>query len=244
MASYVPQTLEELLEVNRGYLNWLRSVGGTEAERRYVESLCQLTAGTTQFYYQPYAEYRAPELLKEIGGTAFSPYTYRSMSLAIRADPLNLVFTGNAGASSVARIFADELFPPGLDWRSTVLPLGNRCAETQYVFVRRDQDPFQEMRFTIAMGGCLSNPRCHIRLFDGGYDTELGEFTLGAVHYEHFDLSIMNHVIEDWDRSQAFVQHLFEATQYCRSIRLERFQSEEEIQNVPNDGLATVIDLE
>lgn len=248
MSYYVPQTLEELLEANQGYLNWLRSMGAAEAERNFIESLRPLAAAPAQ--YAPFAAYTPPPQIllqppmKQIGGVAVFPYTLRSKNLAFESDPLNLLFTGNANVSRVAQIFAGGLFPPELDWRSTVLPLGSKCAETQYVFVKRDADPFQEMRFTIAMGGCLSNPRCHIRLFDGGYDTEIGDFTLASVHYEHFDLSIMNHVIEDWDKPQAFVQHLFEATQYCRSIRLEKFQDEEEIQNVPNDGLATVMELE
>jgi len=44
--------------------------------------------------------------------------------------------------------------------------------------------------------------------------------------------------------SQVFVQHMFEATPYCRSVRIESLQTEEKIHNVPNDDLATVLDVE
>ena len=244
----VSQTLQELLDANQGYLNWLRSLGAAEAERNFIESLRPLA--TAPGAYVPFAPYTRPipfqPPMKDIGGVAVSPYTHRSMSLTHQSesDPLNLVFTGNADVSRVAEIFAGQLFPPELHWQSTVVPLYN-CAETQWIYVRRgDVHDFHGMKYTIAMGGCLSNPRCHIRLFDGGYDEELGEFTLANVHYEHLDLSKMNHVVDDWDRSQAFVQHLYEATPHCRSVRLESFQPEERIQKVPNDGLATVIELE
>jgi hypothetical protein len=218
-------------------------MGAAKAEHDFIESLRPLSEAAIPAYLRHIA-YKPP--FKEIGGVIVSTYTHRSMSLTRRSesDPLNLVFTGNAEVSRVAEIFANRLFPPELDWQSTVVLLSN-CAKTHWTYVRRgDVHDFCGMRYTIAMGGCLSNPRCHIRLFDGGYDEELGEFTLANVHYEHLDLSKVNHIVTDWDRSQAFVQHLFEAVPYCRSVRLERFQPEERIQNVPHDGLATVVELE
>ena len=246
----VPQTLQELLEANQGYLNWLHSMGAAKAEHDFTESLRPL-ATAAEYAYAPYVEYERPEILfqppmTEIGDVTVSPYTHRSMSLAqeSQADPLNLVFAGNAEVSRVAKIFAYRLFPPELHWQSTVVPLYN-CAETQWVYLRKgDMHDFLGMKYTIAMGGCLSNPRCHIRLFDGGHDEQLGEFTLANVHYEHLDVSKMNHVVDDWDRAQAFVQHLFQATPYCESVRMERFQANERIQNIPNDGFGTIIELE
>jgi len=245
----VPQTLQELMEANQGYLNWLRSKKAAKAERHFIESLRPLATARV-YAYAPFPPYAPAEIpfqppMKEIGGVAVSPYTHGSMTLKpiSRSDPLNLVFTGNAQISRVAEIFGSGLFPPELDWRSTVVPLTN-CARTQWVYIKRENvSDYEGMGYTIAMGGCLSDPRCHIRLFDGGYDGELGEFTLANVHYEHFGLSKIDHIVDDWDRAQAFVQHLFEATDYCRSVRMESFQTQEKIQNVPNDGIATIMEL-
>ena len=241
----VTQTLAELLDANQGYLNWLDSIGAEQAKRDFVLSLEKATTPPTR----PYAAYVPPlflypPYLVQIGGVSLSPYTHRLMNLGFDADPLNLVFIGEALADKVADILLHELFPPRL-WFSTVVPPRFNCAETQWVYFESNgASSWEGMNYTIAIGGCSFNPRCHIRLFDGGYDEQLGNFTLANVHYEHWDWLKRNHVVEDWDRSQDFVKRLFEATPFCKRTYTERFQEDEEIQNVRHDGLATVVELQ
>ncbi len=171
-----------------------------------------------------------------------SPYTHRSTNLTAVADPLNLVFTGRANVERVASIFVNELFPPWLD--TVTLPNLHRCANTQWVYVDDGVEPkWQEMNYTLAIGGCTLN-RVHIRLFDGGHNEQLGEFTLANVHYEHWDW-LKDHVVEDWDKSESFVRQLFEGKPFYKQIEEAQLQVEgEELQNVYHDGQASIIELQ
>jgi len=147
---------------------------------------------------------------------------------------------GNVPAN-VADIFQRELFPPWLD--TMAVESLYRCANTQWVYVEDAIGPkWQEMDYTFALGGCTFN-RCHIRLFNGGHDEQLGDFTLANVHYEHWEWTA-DHVVEDWDKSQNFVQRLFEEKPFTKRIHTERLLPAEEIQQVPHDGLASVIELQ
>jgi hypothetical protein len=240
----VTQTLAELLDANQGYLNWLASIGAEQAKRDFVLSLEKAAMPSARAYAAYVAPLLYPPSLIQIGGVSLSPYTHRVMNIGFDADPLNLIFVGEAQADRVADIFLHEVFPPRL-WLSTVIPPSFNCAETQWVyFESNDMSNWQGMNYTIAIGGCSLNPRRHVRLFDGGYDEQLGEFTVANAHYEHWDWLKMNHAIEDWDRSQDFVKRLFEATPLCRRTYPVHFQEEEEIQNVHHDGLATIVELQ
>ncbi len=232
----VQQTLAELLGANQGYLNWLDSIGAEEDKREFVETLQRIAAPPVGVYYY------APSPLVKVGGVALSPYTHRSTNLTSFADPLNLIFTGEAQVDRVASIFMNGLFPPQL-WSSTRIPLYS-CAETHWVYVENGSDSkWQGMNYTLAVGGCALE-RCHIRLFEGGSNGTLGEFTLGGVHYEESPLPKI-HVIQDWDRSQDFIRQLFESSRFCKHTHEVRLQDEGEVvQNVPHDGLATVVELQ
>jgi hypothetical protein len=235
----VSQTLAELLEANQGYLNWLDSIGAEDAKRDFIASLERVaTPAFEAYYYVPTATLCLTPLV-QVGGVNFSPYTHRSTNLMSFADPLNLLFTGNAKVDRVADLLMKGVFPP---WLSTQLPLYN-CAETHYVYVDNGIEPkWQPMNYTLAIGGCALH-RCHIRLFDGGLGEQLGEFTLASVHYEESHPSKI-HAIQDWDRSQGFVRQTFESSGFCKQIRDEQFQSKYEVvQNVPHDGVATVLEL-
>jgi hypothetical protein len=142
----------------------------------------------------------------------------------------------------VAEILQHELFPPEL-WRNTKIPLYD-CADAQWVYIDNGLHPrWQRMRYSLAVGGCALN-RCHIRLFDGGYDKQLGDFTLANVHYERSYANRV-HVIEDWDKSQNFACRLFESKPFCKKIREIRLQAQgEELQRVTHDGLASIIELQ
>ena len=239
----VSQTLDELLETNQGYLNWLDSTGAEDAKRDFVASLERIaTPSAEAYYYVPPAYLRATPLV-QVNGVSLSPYTHGSTNLQSFADPLNLIFSGKSQVDRVADIFMNGLFPPKL-WSSTIIPGVYSCADTQWIYVdNRGDRKWQAMNYTLAVGGCALN-RCHIRLFDGGYDDQLGDFTLGGVHYEESYLPRI-HVIQDWDRSQDFVRQLFESSRFCKRVCEERLQtSGEVVQNVPHDGLATVIELQ
>jgi hypothetical protein len=251
LVAAVPQTLEELLSENEPYLNWLDSIGAEETRNNFVLSLEQAAAPSAEvYYYAPTGEvyYYAPRaisyptLLVEVGGISLSPYTHRLKSAGSAADPLNLIFTGEAQVDRVAEIFMRELFPPEL-WRNTKIPLYD-CADVQWVHVDDGLHPrWQRMRYSLAVGGCALN-RCHIRLFDGGYDKQLGDFTLANVHYERSYANRI-HVIEDWDKSQDFACRLFESKPFCKKIREIRLQAQgEELQRVAHDGLASIIELQ
>lgn len=238
------QTLAELLDANQGYLNWLDSIGAEQTKQDFVLSLEKSAMPRARAYAAYVAPLLQPPSLIQIGGVSLSPYTHRSMNIGFDADPLNLLFVGEARAERVADIFLRDLFPPDL-WYSTVIPPGFNCAETRWVYFESSAaSNWQGMSYTIAIAGCSLKPRCHIRLFDGDCDEQLGNFTLASVHYEHWDWLKRNHVIEDWDRSQDFVKRLFKATPFCERTYTERFQEDEEIQNVHHDGLATVVELQ
>lgn len=243
LAVAVSQSLAELLEANQGYLNWFDSIGAEDAKHDFVASLERIaTPPAEAYYYVPPALLRATPLV-QVGGVSLSPYTHGSTNLESYADPLNLIFIGESQVDRVADIFISELFPPKL-WSSTIIPGIYNCADAQWVYVDNGGDPkWQPMNYTLAVGGCTLD-RCHIRLFDGGRDEQLGEFTLGGVHYEESYLPRI-HVIQDWDRSQDFVRHLFESSRFCKRVHEERLQtSGEVVQNVPHDGLATVVELQ
>lgn len=248
------QSLEELPEANEGDLNWLDSIGAEEAKQEFIHSLERSLAPSMRvYYYVPLTkvfEYvpavrSLPSPLVTVSDVSFSPYTRKSKNTGSAADPLNLMFTGNGEANRVAEILTHELFPP---WLSTEIPEAppwppviRNCSENQYVYV--DTRPeWQPMNHTLAIGGCALH-RCHIRLFDGGYSQQLGHFTLACVHYEQSSLRRL-HVVQDWDRSQAFVRGLFESKSFCRKVREMNFQPErEELQGIAHDGLASVIEL-
>jgi hypothetical protein len=82
-----------------------------------------------------------------------------------------------------------------------------------------------------------------MRLFDGGYDEHLGDFTLGNAHYEQSYLSRI-HVVQDWDKSEDFVRRLIESIALCKQVREQRLQpAGEVVQNVPHDGMACIMEL-
>jgi hypothetical protein len=249
-----PQSLEELLEANEAYLNWLDSIGAEEAKQEFIQSLERSLAPTAgAYYYQPRTgvyEYfptvpSLPGPLVTVSDVSFSPYTHKSKNTGSAEDPLNLMFTRNGAPSRVAEILIHGLFPPWLSteireapfWPSVI----RNCCWTQYIYVDTRPD-WQPMNHTLAIGGCALH-RCHIRLFDGGYSKQLGHFTLAGVHYEQSSLSGL-HVIQDWDKSQAFVRGLFESKSFCGQVQEVRFQPDgEELQGIAHDGLASVIEL-
>jgi len=234
----VQQTLAELLEVNRGYIDWLDSIGAEEAKSDFLAQLERIATPVTGAYYVPQA-FLASTPLVQVGGVFLSPYTHRSTNLASFSDPLNLIFTGNAHSERVADILMNEVFPP---WLSTEIPLYS-CADAQWTYVDNGDDrKWEPMSHTLAIGGCALH-RCHLRLFDGGYDEQLGDFTVGSAHYEQSYLSKI-HVIQDWDKSQEFVRRLLESTASCNQVREQRLQpAGEVVQNVQHDGIASIVEL-
>jgi hypothetical protein len=235
----VQQTLAELLEANRSYLDWLDSIGAEEAKRDFLAQLERIATPTAGAYYYVPQAFLASTPLVQVGGVFLSPYTHRSTNLTSFSDPLNLIFTGNAHAERVADILMNEVFPP---WLSTEIPLYS-CADTQWTYVDNGVDrKWEPMSYTVAIGGCALH-RCHMRLFDGGYDEQLGDFTVGNAHYEQSYLSKI-HVVQDWDKSQDFVRRLIESTALCKQVREQRLQpAGQVVQNVPHDGIAYIIEL-
>jgi len=235
----VQQTLPELLETNRSYLDWLESIGAEDAKRDFLASLERIATPPAEAYYYVPPAFLTSTTLVQVGGVSPSPYTHRSTNLRAFADPLNLVFTGNSYAQRVASILVNEVFPP---WLTTEIP-HYRCAEAQYTYVDNGRDrKWEPMSYTLAIGGCTLH-RCHIRLFDGGYDEQLGDFTLGNAHYEQSHFPTKIHTVQDWDKSRDFVRRSVEATSFCKHVREERFTSGEVVRNIPHDGIALVIEL-
>lgn len=247
-AVVVTQTLEDLLRENEGYLNWLDSIGAEQAKQDFVLSLqgalispAPPAAPFGAYYYQPPVvlpptfEVEVP-WLADVDDVSMSPYTHRSKNFSSAADPVNLIFSGNAYVDTVAEIFMHHLFPP---WLDTTAPIVGKCAEKHYAFVGSE---WREMKHSLALGGCALN-RCHVRLFDGGHTQQLGKLTVGNVHYEHWDW-LKRHVVEDWDNSQNFVRQLFESKPYCKRVLEKPLQKEQEMQRVVHDGIATMIQLD
>jgi len=68
----VSQTLDELLETNQGYLNWLDSIGAEDAKHDFVASLERIaTPPAEAFYYVPPAYLRATPLV-QVNGVSLS----------------------------------------------------------------------------------------------------------------------------------------------------------------------------
>jgi hypothetical protein len=187
-------------------------------------------------------------MVHQLGAAKFYPYTYSSRNRLSTADPINLVFTNHADVSTVESQIHKYIFPP---WLDTATKVGYQCSKTQWAYVDNTASGgmagWVRMDSTLAIGGC-SLIRCHIRLFDGGKDASpggIGEYTLANVHYDVWDWSVFDHVIQDWDNTQGFLSEMFERhSPSFASKRMEQLQPSGEIlQNVQHDGLATVIEL-
>ena len=236
------ESIDRLLRENGNYINWLLEVGGQAAKDAYVAQLNAILARA------PRAGTYATVSMNQLGTARFYPYTYSSPNILSISDPINLVFTNRANVGAVESQIYKYIFPPWLDTR---IKVGYRCSRTQWVYVDNTATggtaQWVKVNSTLAIGGC-SFIRCHLRLFDGGRDASprgIGEYTLANVHYEIWDWNIFDHVIQDWDNTQAFLSEMFEGhSPSFASKRMERLQpSGEVMQNVVHDGLATVIKL-
>lgn len=98
------ESLDELLKENEGYINWLLEVGGRAAKDIYIARLSATLAGA------PRAGIFAAVMVDQLGAAKFYPYTYSSGNRLSTADPINLVFTNHADASTVESQIHNYIF--------------------------------------------------------------------------------------------------------------------------------------
>ncbi len=186
--------------------------------------------------------------MKQIGGIRISLFTYSCKNPPIPSDPINLIFTSHAKIKYVNDCLEKKIFPP---WLDTVGYARVPCAKPQWVRfenrANKGNPQWIKMSASKAIGGCAPI-RSHIRLFDVGSDSSsqgMGDCCIANVHYEVLKLKKLkvDHVIQDWNRSRKFVEKLFADLLAPAKTSSLKMQKSGNIQNVPNDGIASVIPL-
>ena len=237
------QSLEELIDDNKGYLDWLGQNISPEAREQYKTQLERLIAEA------PPARMMKEILVVPFSKLRFWPYTTSSKGNPEPKDPINLIFWNNAKADTVHNIM-EQFIPPFLDTK--FLKGLSNCASAQYTYV--DNSELGGYVGWVKMSSSLSNcvcagwhKRCHIRLFDLiDKDPTKGYVSIGAVHYEEWEWQSIDHIIKDWDRSQYFVDNLFDpvAFSFVGSKTTTELQPKGEVlQGVQHDGVASAIEL-
>ncbi len=226
-------TIDGAISENAKYTNWLKEFGGQKAVDSYVNQLRLKLASA------PTPRTLASIPLRKVGGVRISEFTYSSRKAAMASDPINLVFITKADRTRLVRDLENQLFPPWLDTKWF-------CAECQWVRVENPvgsrNTRWIKMLTTRAIGGC-TGIRCHLRLFDVGYDSSpggVGKCIIGNVHYETWH---GRHVVQDWDRTQKFVETLFLQLPTTGKSSGLRLQQPGNPKKVPNDGIASMIPL-
>lgn len=143
-------------------------------------------------------------------------------------DPIILVFTGYAPSWWVASNIAD--------WSDSAY-----CSEpktvngNQYNYTLERPDP----------GGLACyGPRDHVRIWDMGYSSAFGHWSIAAAHHEHTVCDpLCHHVIDSWERAKADVRLAFAGGQATLSISNLTLGNAGYFQGVFNDGNLTVIQL-
>ncbi len=166
----------------------------------------------------------------------FQPVSQASATVPVQTDdgldPVNLIFTGSAPASWVAQNFKG--------WNS------NLCSEPQKALNGRTYDFNLETPDTRNQAPPCWGPRYHVRIWDMGTDPVLGQWSIGAGHYEHTECSFFifcHHVIDSWEQAEALVRSTFTNGTVALSISNYSLNNSRLYQGVYNDGSATMIRL-
>lgn len=226
----------DILRSNRSYYAWIRTQREQVAYAAAVGRVAELVDAL------PPSGTRITVPMMEIGGQSivFSPYT-AELPFGPNADPVNLFFWNNGSASRVCNLMRNNLTP---NWKRTRFRF--ECASVNYLMF---YDKITKL-CSWTKGAHSSSPegcaltRFHIRLFDGGKDNDLGRVCVGSVHHEHFDITVPNHIPDDYDGGQGLVAGQFVAKSFTKSIIRGRFQrGPERIRNVRHDGEADMVEV-
>ena len=143
-------------------------------------------------------------------------------------DPITLIFTGYAPSWWVASNI--------IGWSDSAY-----CSEpktvngNEYNYTLEHPDP----------GGipCFG-PRDHVRIWDMGYSTTFGQWSIGSAHHEHTVCDpACHHVVDNWERAEADVRSAFIDGRATLSVSNLTLGNSGYYQGVFNDGNATVIRL-
>lgn len=143
-------------------------------------------------------------------------------------DPINLIFTGYAPSWWVAANMAG--------WSDSAYCSGPKTLDGRlYNYTLEHPDPTSLP--------CIG-PRDHIRIWDMGYSTNLGEWSVASTHHEHTVCDpVCHHVIDSWSRPQADAQSAFVGATVTSSISNYTLQGARQYQGVSFNGNATMIEL-
>jgi hypothetical protein len=143
-------------------------------------------------------------------------------------DPITLVFTGYAPSWWVASNIAD--------WSDSGYCSGPKTVNGhEYNYTLEHPDP----------GGlpCFG-PRDHVRIWDMGYSSVFGQWSVASAHHEHTVCDpLCHHVIDGWDRAEIDARSAFAGGQATLSISNLILGNAGYYQGVYNDGNATMIRL-
>jgi len=86
-------------------------------------------------------------------------------------------------------------------------------------------------------------PRDHVRIWDMGYSSVYGRWSIGSAHHEHTVCFPCHHVVDSWERAEADVRFTFSHGLSTTSISNFTLGNAGNYQGVYNDGNATRIEL-
>lgn len=143
-------------------------------------------------------------------------------------DPINLVFTGYAPSWWVAANMAG--------WSDSAYCSGPKTVSNlPYNYTLEHPDP---------TGQPCIGPRDHIRIWDRGYSSTFGEWSVASAHHEHTVCNpVCHHVIDSWTKPQTDTQSSFFGQDITLSMSNYTLGSPREYQNVTFSGNATMIQL-
>lgn len=228
------QTIQDLLEDNKEYLEYLRKNIGQEAAERHVQFLREAL--------QAVPENGIIRLkLVEVGwdSITFWPYTSNAIGGSI-SDPINLVFYKKGNALNVNNKMDYSLTN---NWDPTLF------SHTQYTYIddtAHGGSAYWERDIYTLANGPAYGTRYHIRIFEGTYDTHVPGFaywSIAGVHKETWSWTQLKHIIDSWEEAETFVKNDFTGKSFVGSIGTANLNNAGTFQGKYNDGGAPVIEL-
>ncbi len=228
------QTIQELIEDNKEYLEYLRKNIGPEAVSKHIRSLEEALEKV------PYNGTTSLKLV-EVGweSISFWPYTSDAIGGSI-SDPINLVFYNKGNGLNVNNKIDYSLTN---SWDPTWL------SNTQYTYIddtaHGGSAYWERDSYTLANGPAYGT-RYHIRIFNGTYDTHVPGFAYwsnAGVHKETWSWTQLKHIIDSWEEAETFIKNDFAGKSFVGSIGTTNLNNAGTFQGQYNDGNAPVIEL-
>jgi hypothetical protein len=142
-------------------------------------------------------------------------------------DPITLIWTGYAPAWWVAANLNG--------WSDTAYCSSAKTVNgAAYNYTLEQPDP--------GATPCIG-PRDHVRIWDMGYSSVYGRWSIGSAHHEHTVCFPCHHVIDSWERAESDIRSSFTLGQFTTSISNFTLANAGIYQGIYNDGNATLIEL-